>query len=156
MKHDSREHETEAKGLNAPRIKRADLEAEIADDMFLCGIDGRLTICVLRLKNGYLVTGESAATHADNYDQARGKLVARANAVEKLWSLLGFRLRDQLSMPAVTVNEREATHYCTECGALWWDQQTAWSLVSRHCDKCCDNAPMGDQIKPLPRPGAPA
>lgn len=97
MNDETIEQEIQAKGLTAPRVKPADLESEIDQDMFLCGIDGRLTICVLRLKNGFLVTGESAATHADNYDEALGKRVARENAVEKLWPLLGFRLRDQLA-----------------------------------------------------------
>jgi hypothetical protein len=91
------EQEIQAKGLTAPRVTPADIEAEIDQDLYLCGIDGRLTICVLRLKNGFLVTGESAATDAENYDQDLGKKVARQNAVAKVWPLLGFRLRDKLA-----------------------------------------------------------
>ncbi len=91
------EQEIQAKGLAAPRVTPAEVEAEIDQDLFLCGIDGRLTICVLRLKNGFLITGESAATHADNYDQELGKKIARANAVDKIWPLLCFRLRDKLA-----------------------------------------------------------
>lgn len=94
---DSFEQEIQAKGLTAPRVTPDDVEAEIDQDLFLCGIDGRLTICVLRLKNGFLVTGDSAATDADNYDQDLGKKIARQNAVAKVWHLLGFRLRDKLT-----------------------------------------------------------
>ncbi len=50
---------------------------------------------------------------------------------------------------SVEVNGRPATHYCNECGALWWDQGESWSLVSKDCSPCCDNAPMGSQIVPL-------
>ncbi|WP_435014682.1 Gp49 family protein [Xanthomonas arboricola] len=125
------EQEIQAKGLTAPRVLLADIEAEIDQDMFLCAIDGRLTICVLRLKNGFLVTGESAATHADNYDQELGKKIARANAVDKVWPLLGFRLRDKLE--AQRLHERNNGSHdlqrigqggvmCVRCGE---DEQTA-------------------------------
>lgn len=48
------------------------------------------------------------------------------------------------------------THRCKVCLALWrqWDDGT-WTLRSGSCGKCCDNAPMGDQIEPLsPEPQA--
>lgn len=42
------------------------------------------------------------------------------------------------------------THYCKECRALWrkWPDGS-WSLVTMSCGKCCDNAPMGEQIVSL-------
>src|SRR5690606_28283345 len=54
----------------------------------------------------------------------------------------------------VEVNGRHATHYCRQCGALWADYGEHWSLVSASCGKCCDNAPMGQQIAPLSATGA--
>lgn len=56
-----------------------------------------LTVCALTLKNGFVVTGESACAVPENFDSEIGKNVARANAREKIWPLLGFRLRDQLA-----------------------------------------------------------
>lgn len=56
----------------------------------------RLTICVLVLQNGFLVTGESYTASLSNFDPEIGKQVARDNAVEKIWSYLGYALVDQL------------------------------------------------------------
>lgn len=55
-----------------------------------------LTFCVLVLRNGFTVTGESACASPENFDAEIGRKIARQNAVQKIWPLLGFRLRDQL------------------------------------------------------------
>lgn len=57
---------------------------------------GVLTFCVLVLKNGFTVTGESACASPENFDAEIGRKIARQNATNKIWPLLGFRLRDQL------------------------------------------------------------
>ena len=49
-----------------------------------------LTICVLTLRNGFTVTGESACIHADNFDEAIGKQLAYDDAVDKIWELEGY------------------------------------------------------------------
>lgn len=47
------------------------------------------------------------------------------------------------------------THYCTECGALWRQcDDGSWNLRSDKAGQCCDNAAMGEQIKPLAAPSA--
>ncbi|CAB4161043.1 Phage protein (N4 Gp49/phage Sf6 gene 66) family [uncultured Caudovirales phage] len=51
-----------------------------------------LTICVLTLRNGFTVTGESACVTPANFDAEIGRQIARRNAVEKVWPLLGFLL----------------------------------------------------------------
>ena len=56
-----------------------------------------LTFCVLVLKNGYTVTGESACASPENFNAEIGRKVARENAISKVWPLLGFRLRDRLA-----------------------------------------------------------
>lgn len=52
--------------------------------------------------------------------------------------------------------EPAPTHRCKVCGALWryWPKRDtghddSWNLRSTACGPCCDNAPMGEQIKPL-------
>lgn len=60
---------------------------------------GLLTFCVLILRNGFTVTGESACASPENFDAEVGRKIARANAVNKVWPLLGFRLRDKLAAP---------------------------------------------------------
>jgi len=56
-----------------------------------------LTFCVLVLKNGFTVTGESACASEENFDEEIGRKVARANAVNKIWPLMGYELRSSLA-----------------------------------------------------------
>ena len=56
-----------------------------------------LTFCVLALRNGFTVTGESACASPENFNAEIGRRIARENAVNNVWPLLGFRLRDKLA-----------------------------------------------------------
>ncbi len=55
-----------------------------------------LTICVLVLRNGFSVTGESACADPANFDAQIGKKIARAAAIEKIWMVEGYLLRQRL------------------------------------------------------------
>ena len=56
-----------------------------------------LTFCVLVLRNGFTVTGESACASPENFDVQIGRAIARENAVQKIWPLLGYELRTKLA-----------------------------------------------------------
>ena len=56
-----------------------------------------LTFCVLVLRNGFTVTGESACASPENFDAEIGRRIARANAVQKIWPLMGYALRSTLA-----------------------------------------------------------
>ena len=56
-----------------------------------------LTFCVLVLRNGFTVTGESACASPENFDAELGRKIARQKAVEKIWPLLGFALKERLA-----------------------------------------------------------
>ena len=56
-----------------------------------------LTFCVLVLRNGFTVTGESACASPENFNAEIGRKVARANAVQKIWPLMGYALKERLS-----------------------------------------------------------
>ena len=111
------ETEIQAKGLTAPRITPAALEATIIDELYFTarqasiglediGPDERpviavqahrlLTFCVLTLRNGFTVTGESACASPENFDAEIGRKIARENAKQKLWPLLGYALKQKL------------------------------------------------------------
>jgi hypothetical protein len=158
------EQEIQAKGLNAPRITPADLQANIASEHYFTAADGvappvnkmvdrflgwklpedffpdagvsfkapqhhggwptgtnlfhagqakemfeyavgkpeipqslgLLTFCVLVLKNGFTVTGESACASPENFDAEIGKKIARQNAEQKIWPLMGYELKQRL------------------------------------------------------------
>ena len=55
-----------------------------------------LTFCVLVLRNGFTVTGQSACASPENFDAEIGRKVARQDAVRQVWPLLGYALRDKL------------------------------------------------------------
>ena len=112
------EEEIVAKGLTAPRITPADIEANIVGEYYftaaqgvqaafceqdeltrLTGAHGELkllTFCVLVLKNRFTVTGESACASPENFDAELGRKIARDNAIEKLWPLMGYELKTKL------------------------------------------------------------
>ena len=61
-----------------------------------------LTFCVLVLRNGFTVTGESrwrallGNSGPENFDAEIGRRIARENAVQKIWPLMGYELRTKL------------------------------------------------------------
>lgn len=118
------EQEIKAKGANvAPRITPADIEANIASEHYFTAAEGvmgadmpasgtanradlaegvpaplrLLTFCVLVLRNGFTVTGESACASPENFDAEIGRKIARENAVAKVWPLMGYALKQRLS-----------------------------------------------------------
>lgn len=116
------EQEIQAKGLTAPRITPADIEANIASEHYFTAADGAsrlsetstdvgtngfrpaclhlLTFCVLVLRNGFTVTGESACASPENFDAEIGRKIARSNAVQKIWPLMGYELKSNLNKEA--------------------------------------------------------
>ena len=105
------EQEIQAKGLTAPRVTPADIEANISGEYFFTAADATkdchqfealslLTFCVLVLKNGFTVTGESACASPENFDAELGRKIARENAVNKIWALEGYLLRSKLAAAA--------------------------------------------------------
>jgi hypothetical protein len=102
------EQEIKAKGLTAPRITPSDLEANIACQYFFTADTATkdcpqhdslklLTFCVLVLNNGFTVTGESACASPENFDSEVGRKIARQNAINKVWPLMGYELRSKLA-----------------------------------------------------------
>lgn len=123
------EAEIQAKGLTAPRVTPQDIEACIVGEHYFTAADGAyqagrgrdyseaewngilgplklLTFCVLVLRNGFTVTGESACASPENYNREIGEKIARQNAVNKIWPLEGYLLRQRLSeMPSPNVDQ---------------------------------------------------
>jgi len=89
-----------AKGLTAPRITPQDLDDAIdplVPPQYHVFPGSNTTVCLLTLKNGYTVTGESACASPENFDKEVGREVAFKDARNKLWPLLGFLLKDKLA-----------------------------------------------------------
>lgn len=91
------EKEIQAKGLNAPRLTPALVDATIITEQYYCFPGTTLTVCCLTLRNGFTVTGESAAASPENFDEVIGKKLARERARDKIWAFEGYLLRERLA-----------------------------------------------------------
>lgn len=95
--------------MSAPRVTMADIEANIANEHYFTASEGvygtgvqvlplgLLTFCVIVLRNGFTVTGESACASPENFNAETGRQIARQNAVAKIWPLMGYELRTKLA-----------------------------------------------------------
>ena len=107
----------------APRVTPADIDAAIVSEHYFTAREGvlgmlaadgvppgiyeqanaapqplgLLTFCVLVLRNGFTVTGESACASPANFNAEIGRRVARENAITKVWPLLGYALKEKLA-----------------------------------------------------------
>ncbi len=121
---DAIEQEIIAKGKTAPRVTPDDIKANIVREDYFTGWQGAqlaywadsdpenpkseegkpdrdgplslLTFCVLTLRNGFTVAGKSSCASPENFDAEIGRNVARADAVQQIWPLMGYQLKEQL------------------------------------------------------------
>lgn len=91
------EKEINEKGLTAPRITKDHIESLVVKEQFHVFEGSTFTSCLLTLKNGFTVHGESACASPENFDEELGAKIARDNAVNKIWMLEGYLLRERLS-----------------------------------------------------------
>lgn len=91
------EAEIQAKGLNAPRLTPQLIDDAIVAEAYHVFPGTTLTVCALTLRNGFQVTGESAAASPANFDEQIGRKIARDNARGKVWALEGYLLRQRLA-----------------------------------------------------------
>lgn len=114
------EQQIQVKGKKAPRITPQHIDSVIASEHYFTAAQGYeksaadnfsddpyplatpdalhlLTFCVLVLKNGFTVTGESACASPENFDAEIGRKIARENAVNKIWMLEGYLLKQNLN-----------------------------------------------------------
>lgn len=115
------EQQLQTLGKTAPRITPADIEANILEAHYFTAYEAvsavggtyhglvpppphpslaLFTICTLVLKNGFVVTGESACASPENFNAEIGQRLARAKAIDKVWPLMGYELRSQLAAQA--------------------------------------------------------
>ena len=91
------EAEIQGKGLNAPRLTPEMIDAVIVGADYATFPDTTVTVCCLKLRNGFTVIGESAAVSPENFDVDIGRKIAMRNARDKIWALEGYLLRERLS-----------------------------------------------------------
>jgi Phage protein (N4 Gp49/phage Sf6 gene 66) family len=84
-------------GLTGDRVTEAYIESRIAASTFH-RLDRTVTVCSIRLDNGYSVRGESACVDPANYNRDIGERLSYDDAFKKLWPLFGFMLSEALHM----------------------------------------------------------
>lgn len=112
---DALEREIASKASKGPRVTIEDIEENIRGAYYFTAEDGvvgnvyedmapedevplsLLTFCVLVLRNGFTVTGKSACASPENFDAGIGRNMARENAINKIWPLMGYELRSKLA-----------------------------------------------------------
>lgn len=90
------EKELQSKGLNAPRITPDHIQRVQKCGQYFRFPSTTVIVCCITLENGYTVTGESACASPDNFDEEIGRKIALQNAVNKIWGLEGYLLRQKL------------------------------------------------------------
>jgi hypothetical protein len=93
-----------------PRVSLADMESKIAAEAyFTAGQAGDalglpmhdaaklMTICILTMENGFTLIGKSAPASPENFDAEKGQRFAYEDAINQLWPLEGYALREKLA-----------------------------------------------------------
>ena len=110
MSDKSTEQMLQESGAKAPRLNPQHIENTIVGELYTRPT-GTLTVCVLTLRNGTLVTGESACVSPENFNEAIGNKVAREDAFRKIWALEGYLLKERLYQASLAAPEPvPATH----------------------------------------------
>ena len=99
------EQQLQDKCLNAPRLNPTLIAMTVKSTTYHILTDV-LTVCVLELRNGFTVTGESACASPENFDQSIGEQISYAQALDKVWMLEGYLLKERLHN-----NDTEALKY---------------------------------------------
>jgi hypothetical protein len=87
---------------NKERVSKEDLEKGIASEHYYNPEELHpLTICVLKLANGFMVTGTSAPAMKENFDETIGRRLAREKAVDQVWQLMGYALKERTFQDSV-------------------------------------------------------
>lgn len=98
--------------LNAPRITRDEVLANIRSEFYFTAADGvlgesqlgtaaashtglkQITFCVLVLSNKTKVVGINyGAIDPQQHDPVKGREAAKEHAIEQIWPLMGYQLR---------------------------------------------------------------
>ena len=82
--------------MNAPKVTIEHINETVSGVMFIQPEGTTLTICVLTLKNGTHVVDTSACVSPANFNKKIGQDIAYKNAIEKIWDLEGYLLKQKL------------------------------------------------------------
>lgn len=93
--------------IGGKRVTLDALKANIAKEEFHVFPGSQLTVCVLTLQNGFTVTGESACADPAMFNAEIGQKIARENAEQKIWPLMGYALKEEMMKEVPSGDFRE-------------------------------------------------
>jgi len=113
------------------KITVKDVEDNIQDKVFFSGADGYngqhfrttigfpntpkrlelVTFCVLVLRSGFIVTGQSMCANAENYDRAIGEKWACENAIDKVIEVMTYAIMAQPKDTRAVAQKSLAKHW---------------------------------------------
>ena len=94
----------------APRVTLVRVEGVIDDVSYYVFPSTNLTVCCIKLTNGFTVTGEAACASDGNFNAELGRRIAYTKAKDKIWMLEGYLLRQQLFDEAQALEQVKAAH----------------------------------------------
>lgn len=78
------------------KLSMNDIKAVIAKVEYSRVPDSTMTICTMYLINGTVVLGHSACIDSANFSAVTGEEVAYSDALDKIWALEGYLLKEKL------------------------------------------------------------
>lgn len=78
------------------KVTKEGIEAKIAEVLYIVIPTTTVTVCCIKLQNGYSVRGESACVDPANFNEELGRKYAYEDAFNKIWALEGYLLKEKM------------------------------------------------------------
>lgn len=88
-----------------PKVTEVQIDSLIVEEQYHQFPGTTVTVCCLKLRNGFSAIGESACVDPSSFNAEIGRDIARANAREKIWTLEGYLLCQMLHEARVVSGE---------------------------------------------------
>lgn len=118
------------------------IKSKITGECYIVLPDGRTTVCMLSLKNGYTIKGMSACVDASNFNIDTGRSVAYEDAVRQIWQLEGYLLAEKLHNKAEVEKKNSNTFTLSpqQVAALkkagyWDDLEKRAQMIKRYAEE---------------------
>lgn len=83
-------------GVVAPKVSPEEVEDMFEQVVYVILPDGKTTIALGTMKNGFTVRGESSCVCKENFDEKLGEEYAYKDMINKSWPLAGLLLAERL------------------------------------------------------------
>ena len=82
--------------LNAPRLTPNDIQDQAQKIQYYHFPDTNVVVCAVTVTNGYTALGDSSCVSSANFDEKLGQEIALKNAIDEIWGIEGYRLKQYL------------------------------------------------------------